>query len=876
MKQLLFLTLFALLGFHLLAQETAKKRYIANKSISTITIDGILEEEDWISGPWEGNFIQHEPYENGESSQKTEFRLLYDDVNIYVAIKAFDTAPDSIVQRLSRRDKTDGDYVGVIFDSYHDLRTAFSFIVTASGVKFDQTITNNGEVEDETWDPIWYVKTSKFDWGWTAEMKIPLTQLRFQKNSAEVWGFEVLRQIYRKNEMDLWQPIPRNSPGFIHLFGELAGLGDIKPRKQFDLTPYVVSSINTYQQEENNPYLDGKDARLNAGLDGKIGVTNNLTLDFTLNPDFGQVEADPSEVNLSAFETFFTEKRPFFIEGNNITRFQLGFGDGDLSAEQLFYSRRIGRRPHGDPDLRDNEYVKSPDFTSIIGAAKLTGKTASGWSVGFIESVGAEEKAKLSYQGQQRNEVVEPLTNYFVGRLQKDLNNGNTIIGAMVTSTDRKLENTPLADLIHKNGRSAGFDFKQYINDKNWLFQVNASVSNVTGTEAAIAETQQSSTHYFQRPDASHVEFNPNRTSLSGHGGNVQINKIGGRFNLMLATMWKSPGLELNDLGFLRSADEIFQVFWCGYRFTKPQGIMRNANVNFNQWYVMDFSGAKLVAGGNVNGHTQFTNQWSAHAGGNLEGQALSNTQLRGGPSMKMPGSKNFWYFVTTDERKKLSFEYSGQHSWDSNNAANSNYFSPEINYRPLNTLQLFFMPSLSVRRSDLQYVDQLDFNGNNRYLLATINQKVISFSARINVNITPDLSIQYWGQPFLASGKYKNFKTITNPKAASYNDRFKILTSQQLTDNLDDTYSVDENGDGTTDYSFDNPNFNFDEFLSNLVLRWEYVPGSTLYLVWSQNRNYEDSNGDFDFSHNLKQLYNYEKANDVFLVKLSYRFALH
>lgn len=876
MKQLILLALLTLLMIHSMAQGENKKRYFANKITSTITIDGNLEEEAWRSGTWEGNFIQLEPFENGVPSQKTEFRLLFDDVNIYVGIKAYDTAPDSIVQRLSRRDRTDGDYVGVFFDSYHDLRTAFSFFVTASGVKFDKTTTNNGDVEDATWDPIWYVKTGKYAWGWAAEMRIPLTQLRFKKNSAEVWGFEVLRQIFRKNETDLWQPIPRNSPGFVHLFGELAGLVDIKPRKQFDLTPYVVSSVNTYQEEEDNPFLDGKDGRLNGGLDGKIGITNNLTLDFTLNPDFGQVEADPSEVNLTAFETFFTEKRPFFIEGNNITRFQLGFGDGDLSLEQLFYSRRIGRRPHVDPDLRDNEYIKTPEFTSIIGAAKLTGKSSSGWSVGIIESVGAEEKARISYQGTQRKMVVEPMTNYFVGRLQKDINSGNTIIGAMVTSTDRSLENTPLEDLLHKNGRSAGIDFKQYFSDKNWLFQINAAFSKVNGSKAAIAETQQTSTHYYQRPNNSYIEFEPERTSLSGSGGNLQINKIGGRFNLMLAGMWKSPGLELNDIGFLRSADELYEVFWCGYRFTKPQGIMRNANLNFNQWYVMDFGGNKIGNGGNVNGHIQFTNQWSAHAGGNLNGTALSNTQLRGGPSMKMPQRQNIWYYFTTDGRKKLSFEYSGEHSWTNNNAGNANYYSTEINYRPLNTLQLSLVPSFSTKRNDLQYVDKFYSGGNDRYMLATINQKVVSFSLRININLTPDFSIQYWGQPFLASGKYRNFKTVTDSKATIYNDRFQLLNARQLILNTNDTYSVDENLDGNTDYTFDNPNFNFNEFLSNLVLRWEYVPGSTIYLVWSQNRDYEGASGDFDFSHNFSKLYNYEKANNIFLIKLSYRFALH
>jgi hypothetical protein len=386
-----FLALFLLIANYslLFSQEKSKKLYLAEKSEAAVVIDGNLDEPIW-EDKWEGGFVQREPYENAKPSQDTQFKIFADDENIYVGIKAFDTAPDSIVSRLSRRDKMDGDAVGIMFDSYHDLRTAFAFFVSASGVKTDEIFSDDGASEDLTWDPIWYVKTHKQSWGWSAEMKIPLTQLRFEKGSKVVWGMDVIRLLFRKNELTVWQQISRTSPGFTHLFGELAFPGELKPRKQFDLTPYVTSSLNTYQKEEGNKFADGKDGRLNGGIDGKIGVTNNLTLDFTVNPDFGQVEADPSVVNLSAFETFYTEKRPFFIEGSNITKFQLGFGDGDLSSEQLFYSRRIGRKPQGELSLNNGEYAKIPNYTPILGAAKLTGKTSRGWSVGLIESVGGK------------------------------------------------------------------------------------------------------------------------------------------------------------------------------------------------------------------------------------------------------------------------------------------------------------------------------------------------------------------------------------------------------------------------------------------------------------------------------------------------------
>ncbi len=860
----------------LFSQKTTKKLYIAEKCASAITIDGNLDEEVW-KGKWEGGFLQREPYENAKPSQETEFRILFDDDFIYVAIKALDTAPDSIVSRLSRKDKADGDLVGVAFDSYHDLRTAFGFFVSASGVKTDEIFTEDGMVEDLTWDPIWYVKTRKQSWGWSAEIKIPLTQLRFEKNSKEVWGFEAIRLLFRKNEFSVWQPIARDASGFTRHYGELAFNGELKPKKQFDLTPYFTAGVNKYQEEEGNKFADGSDTKLNGGLDGKIGVTNNLTLDFTINPDFGQVEADPSQVNLTAYETFFVEKRPFFIEGNNITRFQLGFGDGDLSTEQLFYSRRIGREPQISPDLAENEYAKVPGFTRILGAAKLTGKTSRGLSVGIIESLGAEENAQIDYLGTTRNEVVEPLTNYLVGRLQKDSKDGNTIFGFMGTSTNRQMNDSLVNEELHSTGRSAAFDFKQYFDGKNWLLQFNAVASNVKGSKEAISKTQVSSTHYFQRPDAYHLEYNENLTSLSGNGGNFQFSKIGGNFNCLFATMWKSPGLELNDIGYLRSTDEIIQVIWAGYKFTKPKGVMRSARLNINQWNAWNYFGTHLLSGGNFNGHIQFTNHWGLHAGFNMDSESYDASQLRGGPAMLMPGNKSVWLYIESDTRKKLSFQYQGQHNRQNNQAGSRDMFSPIIRYQPLNTLEFLLEPSFTFRKSELQYVDEQTWNDDKRYLLGTIHQKIFAVSARINVNIRPNLTIEYWGQPFITSGKYTDLKMVTNPQSDKYSNRFHIYDTQQIYGpDAENYYLIDENRDGKMDYQVENPNFNFNEFLSNMVLRWEYLPGSTLYVVWSQNRRYESTSGDFDLSHNLSELYSFEKPNNTLMIKLSYRIAIH
>ena len=337
-----------------IGQTIDKKQYKATQVSSSPVINGILDEDVWKTGDWVDDFTQNEPYNGKEASQRTEFKILFDDNNLYVAIKAYDTSPDSIVNRLTRRDQADGDLAGIILDSFHDLRTGFLFGVSSSGVKYDHIFTNDGQNEEDSWDHNWWVKTSLNSEGWVAEMKIPFSQVRFEKNSGEVWGLEVARVLYRKNETSFWQHIPKDAPGLVHLFGELKGLEQIKPRKIFDVTPYGVAKTETFKAEAENPFLaKGKLSGLNGGIDAKIGVTNNMTMDLTINPDYGQVEADPSEVNLSAYETFLNERRPFFVEGNNITNFSLGIGDGGVGNDNLFYSRRIGRQPHGDPELND-------------------------------------------------------------------------------------------------------------------------------------------------------------------------------------------------------------------------------------------------------------------------------------------------------------------------------------------------------------------------------------------------------------------------------------------------------------------------------------------------------------------------------------------
>jgi hypothetical protein len=815
-------------------------------------IDGHTGESAWSRVEWSGAFTQREPHDGQEPTYQTAFKILYDEENLYIAIRAYDEQPDRIVRRMSRRDGFEGDWVEVNIDSYFDKRTAFSFTASVSGVKGDEAITNNGDQWDATWDPIWYLKTSIDEQGWVAEMRIPFTQLRFNNNPKQVWGLQFTRRLFRKEELSNWQYIPQKEAGWVHHFGELRGIQGIQPKKQMELSPYLVSKIDRYRREAGNPFSDGSDFGYDVGMDGKIGVTNDLTLDFTINPDFGQVEADPSEVNLSAFETYFQEKRPFFIEGKNITHYQFTSGGNAFSSDNLFYSRRIGRAPQYSPDLDDDEYARIPERTRILGAAKITGKTKNGWSVGVLESVTAREKADLFRQGVKSTQVAEPWTNYFLGRVQKDINKGNTIIGGMFTSTNRFHLDEEL-DFLSKQAYTGGIDFKQFWGEKKYYFNLKYSMSHFRGSEDAIQYQQESSRRYFQRPDNDYVNYDTTRHSLTGHGGILEFGKQASSGLRYLAWLtWRSPGFELNDMGYLRQADAIFQVIWAGYRISEPFGIFRQVNFDVNQWTGWDFGGNRNYEGGNVSVWSQFTNHWTFSMGANIEGDGLSNTVLWGGPAARTPGSWNYWVDTGTDSRKKLSL-----HAWHSNvwgfyDFLRNTAYGVNMEYRPTNSLRLSFTPEYSVTRNILQYMNTEKVNGQDKYIFGRLDQKTLDLTLRIDYTLSPELTIQYYGAPFVSGVDYSKPKQITNPRADKLRNRYSF-----------DVSFSDE--DYVKDYDF-----NFKQFRSNLVMRWEYKPGSLLYLVWSQGRTGSAETGKFSYRQDLKRLYRIYPEN-IFLVKLSY-----
>ena len=870
-----------LCSFHLaIAQQTQgqiEKRVYYTKSLDDVAppvIDGKLDDQAWDIVEWATDFIEFQPDENTPPSHQTKFKIVYDDKYLYVGVRAYDTATDSIVKRLGRRDTFDGDWVEINIDSYHDLRTAFSFTASVASVKGDEFISQNGNNWDGSWNPIWTTKAQIDDEGWTTELKIPLSQLRFNSEDDQVWGIQVQRRFFRKQERSLWQRKPAEASGWVSEFGELRGLKNLKPQKQLEIQPFVVTQLDTYPEEVGNKFRDGSDFRLNGGLDAKIGVTNDLTLDLTVNPDFGQVEADPAAINLDGFEIFFREQRPFFVENKNI--FDYRFAN---NQDNLFFSRRIGRRPQGGASLNDGEFADTPQNTTILGAAKFSGKTKNGWSIGVLESVTSKEFAKIDNNGSEREELIEPLTNYFVGRLQKDFNQRNSFVGGIFTAVNRKLEGE--LNYLRKEAYTGGVDFKHQWRNRDFFIEGNFIGSHVKGSKEAIEATQRSLTHLFNRVDAGHVEVDPNKTSLTGTGGRIEGGKQGGgNWAYDLGFIWRSPELELNDIGFLRQADEIRQYFNLRYRTLKPFGAFRNVSARFEQFTTYDFEGNYNRIQYQLNGNAQFQDNSFIDFGAAHKPRIYTNTILRGGPRWRFSEENFQFFFYGTDQRKKFRARFGIVHS----QAAQDNFslfnLETRFTYQPTNALEISISPEYSTNPNKTQYVTQYDangsaitYNGNPRYILATIDNQTLSAAIRLNYTINPNLTVQYYGQPFISRGRYTAFKHVTNPIAENLNDRFHQYTGNEISLN-DGVYAIDENSDGTVDYDFSDPDFSFVQFRSNLVMRWEYIPGSEIFLVWSQGIT-----GLVDPSQRLLRGLDKgilgQKPENIFLIKATYRFVL-
>ncbi|MEJ2217313.1 MAG: DUF5916 domain-containing protein [Gemmatimonadota bacterium] len=851
---------------------------------ATIHVDGRLDDPAWQTAKPATNFIQTQPDPGAPATQRTEARVLYSNDAIYVGVRMYDTHPDSIVAQLARRDDDIySDWVYVAIDSYNDKRTAFTFALNPRGVKLDLLLHDDTQ-DDGSWDAVWDGAAAIDSLGWTAEFRIPLSQLRFSNSNnngnsnsgGQVWGIDFMRVIARNNEQAFWAPVPADNSALVSRFGKLRGIHDLKPPRHLEIMPYTVGSATTSPSDPGNPFHRSVDPFGSAGADIKAGVTSDLTLTATLNPDFGQVEADPSVVNLTAFETFFPEKRPFFVEGSDIFRFSIGLGDGDLGNESLFYSRRIGRRPQGEAD---GDFVDVPDATTILGAAKLSGKTAGGWSIGVLDAVTNKEYARTFNEasGLESRVPVEPLTNYAMGRVIKDFRQGQSAIGAVFTAVDRSLPGVSSLSFLRSSAYTGGFDVRHRFHSGTYEFAGSFVGSTVFGSREAIDSVQTSPVHYFQRADASHLRYDSTRTSLSGFGGVADFSKIKGNWRYTLFGQTESPGLELNDMGFQSNSDLMVYGFWGGYQQYEPGNVFRRWSVNINGWDGYTYGGEHVSLGGNINFNGQLNNYWGGYGGVNRNEAVLSTSMLRGGPAFLRPGATNFWAGIYSDSRRNVSFELNGSGWFQDATGSRQTSINPSIELRPTNNADLSIGPSISWNRDALQYVGEREANGQSYSLLGTVDQTTISLTARLNYTFSPTLSLQFYAQPFISAGAYSHYKVVTDPRATRYADRVRTLTPDQLQfTTVDDetTVNVDVNGDGTYDFEFDDPSFNFKQLRSNLVLRWEYLPGSTLFVVWSQGRTDYVNDGRFSFGPDVNKLFNTTGTN-VLLVKVSYWLGL-
>ncbi|RPI18663.1 MAG: hypothetical protein EHM61_28705, partial [Acidobacteria bacterium] len=616
-------------------------------------IDGRLSDAAWQEGEWAADYKQQMPTEGAKPSQPTEMKILYDERNLYVAIRAYDN-PALIHRYGAHRDKVEdsGDIVGVCFDSYNDKQTGFEFDLSAGGGKTDLVLRNDGW--DTTWDAVWYGKTALEENCWTAEFQIPLNQLRFSAQDEQVWGLHAWRWIDRNQEEDQWQLIPRQSTGRMYNLGELHGIRGLKRFRHIELLPHVVGKVTSNPREPGNPYRAGLDDSVSVGLDAKVGLTSNFTLDATVNPDFGQVEADPSVMNLTTYETFYTEKRPFFLEGKNIMQFDLNEGWGS-GGDKLFYSRRIGRAPTYSPPLRDREFMRFPEMTSILDAVKITGKTDGGLSIGILQSMTSRETADLTFENREREANVEPYTNYFLSRVQKDWDKGNTSLGGMLTSTHRWISDSEL-DFLPSDAVTGGVSFDRYFGDRTYVLSSKAIFSQVSGSREAIQNLQTNGVHYFQRPDATHLGVDQSATSLSGHGGRLHFGRTEkSRWRFSDSFGWSSPGLELNDLGYLRQSDLLTNSAEAGYHESEPKSVFRSFSLSLQRIDIWDSGGLKTDGMTGFNSQATFKNKWHASVEINRAEKAVVTRLLRGGPAL---AGDRFWCWnahVSSDPSRRVS-----------------------------------------------------------------------------------------------------------------------------------------------------------------------------------------------------------------------------
>ncbi len=815
---------------------------VAVRATSAPAIDGKDDDAVWRDAPPITAFTEWNPTEGKQPRFRTEAKVAYDAANLYVFVRAFDPHPDSIIKILERRDTfTPSDMIWIFVDSYHDRRTGYEFGVNAAGVKIDQAVYNGGN-EDGAWDAVWDAATTIDSLGWTAEFRIPLSQLHYSSDRDHTFGFTIDRDIYRYNERVSWPKFSQAKPDMLSQLGSLSGLDDLEPPRRLEATPYVVTK--NASQIANNQYADR--SNVTVGGDFKYRVAPNVTVDGTVNPDFGQVEADPAVLNLSAYESFFDERRPFFVAGRGLFRYDVNCNQVNCSSEGLYYSRRIGRTPEL-AGVYGDTVPQQP--TTILGAAKLIGRSSKGFSIGVLDAV----TQRATGRG---DTTFEPMTNFTVARATQDLRNGRTTIGGIVTAVNRGMDQWA-SPFLASAAYAGGIDFRHRFLSDRYELSGSLDQSRVQGSRAAIYALQTDAVHYYQRPDAG-LPLDSTRTSLGGDAEEFKFDKVSGQ-HLMFESAYqrRSAGFDVNDVGFLRRADQQSWSTWVGYFDRQRRAFYNRFQWNNNWWQYWNTSGLAQEAAYNTNVQITFKNNWGWHMGGTLGqlGATYDDRGARGGPAVRQDSYIAPWLSINGDDRRAVVPLFNVNYWRGEDGHGNSWNLGPELDYKVLGRFSSAVSFNWSHNTDDAQWYGNFrDSLGVTHYTFAHLNQTTTSATVRLNYTFSPSMSLQVYTQPFVSKGAYAGVRQLSaTPRADSYAARYAAYDNASVTS--------------------DPGGFNFKQFQSNVVFRWEYKPGSTLFVVWNEGRQgFLSSEGTSDFSGDVRDLMRLHPAN-TFIVKMSYWF---
>ncbi|MDH3366437.1 MAG: carbohydrate binding family 9 domain-containing protein [Gemmatimonadota bacterium] len=847
-------------------------------------VDGRLDDPAWTEAPPLTAFLQRNPIEGAAPSESTEVRFLYTDHALFVGFRGFDREPGRIVSRLVRRDqRISADNFSLFLDTYHDRRTAFEISINPSGARRDVFIYGDGTGRDESWDPVFDWGTRTDSLGWTVELRIPFSQLRFAARDSIVFGLRVKRDINRRNEEVNWPFFPRDQAGEVSQYGRLVGLTTVPAPRRLEFLPYVAGSTAFEASEAGNPFATGRRSAGRAGLDAKLGITSSMTVNLTVNPDFGQVEADPAEVNLTAFESFFQERRPFFVEGTNLFEFGLqpserrefGGGGGGGGQEGLVYTRRIGRSPQVSAADDDGGHVEDVSQTHILGAAKLSGQLGSGWSLGLAQAVTAKERANIvDAFGIEGTSPVEPLTSYSVARAERVVHNGQLAYGAAATLTERRLDEVAF-DELHRRAYSGGMDLSGRFGRDQYEFAAALSGSRVEGSEEALLETQLSSARYYQRPGQDHVRLDSTRTALSGMAGYARLAKVTGFLTWDARYETRSPGFEVNDLGFLRAADQHEQRLEAELRWLEPGPIFREFRWRVEEQADFTWGGERTRTSVESRVSASFLNYWNLNATAERSFPSLNARLLRGGPAFSEPGQWEFRGGGRTDFRRSVWASVGLNYMTENETGARRWGMNANVRWRPPGSFSMSVEGRASWGTTHRQYLTQETVSDSTFFVLGELDRREISLSLRADLALTPRLSLEFYGEPFVSAGRYDVIKLASDPRAQRYADRFDVLGPDRLTrPGGEEEAVVDVDRDGTVDFTISEPNFRVVSLRTNAVLRWEFRPGSTLFVVWQQNRQERDETGVLDAGSAFIDTFR-ASGSHVFAVKIAYWFGL-